>query len=61
MTATRRRSHVSGLLSIVVVIRAGFGIAAVEALRLPKASIWIVVVGAIVLISVIRLLTRPPR
>lgn len=61
MSATRRRSHLSGLLSVAVVILGGFGIALVEALRLPKASIWIVVVGAVVLISLIRWLTRPPR
>jgi hypothetical protein len=58
--ARRRRSRLGPLLSAAVVILAGFGIALVEALRLPKGSIWVVVAGAIVLITAIRLLTRRP-
>jgi hypothetical protein len=57
--ARPRRSRLAPLLSGAVVILAGFGIGFVEALRLPKASIWIVVAAAIVLIALIRLLTRP--
>jgi hypothetical protein len=58
--ARRQRSRLGPLLSAAVVILAGFGIALVEALRLPKGSIWVVVAGAIVLITAIRLLTRRP-
>jgi hypothetical protein len=61
MSTARRRSRLGPLLSAAVVILAGFGIALVEALRLPKGSIWVVVAGAIVLISAIRLLTRRHR
>jgi hypothetical protein len=39
-----------------VVIAAGFGVALVEVYRLPKGSIWLVVVPAALLILVIRLL-----
>jgi hypothetical protein len=46
------------ILAGVVVIVAGFGIAIVEALRLPKASIWVVVGATIVLVAAIRLLSR---
>jgi hypothetical protein len=60
-TASRRRARIAPLLSGAVVILAGFGIALVEALKLPKASIWIVVAGAIALIAIIRMLTRPRR
>jgi hypothetical protein len=42
-----------------VVIAAGFAIAVVEALHLPKASIWIVVGVTIVLVALIRRLGRP--
>jgi hypothetical protein len=54
----RRRSRLGLLLAGIVVIVAGFGIALVEALRLPKGSIWGVVGAAIVLVAVIRLMTR---
>ena len=58
-TIRRRRSQLGPLLSGAVVILAGFGIALVEAYQAPKASIWVVVVSAVLLIAVIRLLTRP--
>ncbi len=54
----RRRSKVGLVLSGVVVIAAGFAIAVVEALKLPKGAIWIVVGATIVLVAVIRGLTR---
>lgn len=56
-----RRSHVGTILNGAVVIAAGFAIALVEAYRLPKGSIWVVVAAAVVLVAAIRLLTRPPR
>lgn len=53
----RRRSHVGLALAGAVVILAGFAIAIVEALQLPKGSIWIVVAVAVVLVIVIRSIT----
>jgi hypothetical protein len=55
----RRRSNVGLVLSGVVVIAAGFAIAIVEALKLPKGSIWVVVGATIVLVTAIRWFTRP--
>jgi hypothetical protein len=42
-----------------VVVTAGFAIALVEALQLPKGSIWLVVGAAAILVGLIRALTRP--
>ena len=52
--AVRYRLSVAG----GVVIAAGFGVAVVEALKLPKGSIWIVVAVALVLVLLIRRATR---
>jgi len=41
-----------------VVIAAGFAIAVVEMLRLPKGTIWVVVVAAAAILAVIRATTR---
>ena len=41
----------------VVVIATGFAIALVEAYRLPKGSIWVVVGAAVVVIAIIRMVT----
>jgi membrane protein YdbS with pleckstrin-like domain len=60
-TTRRRRSTLAPVLSAAVVILGGFGIAMVEAWQLPKASIWIVVAGAVILIAAIRVLSRPRR
>ena len=60
-TTRRRRSTLAPVLSAAVVILGGFGIAMVEAWRLPKASIWIVVAGAVILIAAIRVLSRSRR
>lgn len=54
----RRTSHLGLVLAGGVVILAGFGIAIVEALQLPKGSIWAVVGAALVLVIVIRSMTR---
>jgi UDP-N-acetylmuramyl pentapeptide phosphotransferase/UDP-N-acetylglucosamine-1-phosphate transferase len=54
----RRRSHVGLALAGGVVIAAGFAIALVEALKLPKGSIWVVVAAAVVLVVIIRWLTH---
>jgi hypothetical protein len=54
-----RRSQWPPLLAGGVVIAAGFGVALVEAYRWPKGSIWIVVLGAALLVLLIRLLGRP--
>jgi hypothetical protein len=55
---SRRRSHWGSVLAAAVVIVAGFGVAVVEALRLPKGSIWLVVAAALVLVLAIRRVTR---
>ena len=55
----RRRSHVGLVINGAVVVAAGFGIALVEAYRLPKGSLWIVVGAAVVTIAMVRFLTRP--
>lgn len=56
---TRRRSRWSSVLAGGVVIAAGFGVALVEAYRLPKGSIWFVVGVAVLLVLVIRFLSAP--
>jgi hypothetical protein len=48
----------ASLLAGGVVIAAGFGVALVEAYRLPKGSIWIVVGAAVLLVALLRLLGR---
>ena len=55
---SRRRSQWGAILAGGVVIVAGFGIAVVEALKLPKGSIWIVVAVALLLVVSIRRATR---
>jgi hypothetical protein len=55
--AARRRSHRGLVLAAVVIVLAGFAVALVEAMQLPKGSIWIVVAGAAVVVGVIRALT----
>ena len=55
----RRRSHVGLVINGAVVVAAGFGIALVEAYRLPKGSLWVVVGAAVVIIAMVRFLTRP--
>lgn len=54
----RRRSHVGLVLAGAVVVLTGFAIAIVEALHLPKGSIWAVVAAAVLLVIVIRSMTR---
>lgn len=54
----RRRSHAGLVLSGIVVVAAGFAVGAVELLRLPKGSIWVVVGLAAAIVGVIRALTR---
>jgi hypothetical protein len=52
--AARRRSHRGLVLAAVVIGLAGFAVAIVEAMRLPKGSIWVVVAVAAILVGVIR-------
>ena len=54
----RSRSHLGLALAGAAVILAGFAIAIVEALHLPKGSIWIVVATTVLLVIVIRSMTR---
>jgi hypothetical protein len=49
-----RRGQWGSFLAAAVVIAAGFGVALVEAYRLPKGSIWFVVGAAVLLILLIR-------
>jgi hypothetical protein len=51
---TRRRGRWGSFLAAAVVIAAGFGVALVEAYRLPKGSIWFVVGAAVLLVLLIR-------
>ena len=55
---SRRRSHWGTVLAAGVLIVAGFGVAAVEASRLPRGSIWLVVATALLLLFAIRRVTR---
>lgn len=55
----RRRSHLGLVLSGIIVVAAGFAVGAVEFMRMPKGSIWIVVAAAAAIVGVIRVLTRP--
>jgi hypothetical protein len=54
----RRRSPWGAGLTGGVVIAAGFAVAVVEMLKLPKGSIWVVVGAALLLVLLIRRLTR---
>ena len=57
----RRRSHLATVVAGGVIIAAGFGVAIVEALRLPRGSIWVVVGAAALLVGLIRLLSARGR
>jgi len=46
------------MLAAGVLIAAGFTVAVVEMLRLPKGTIWIVVAAAVVMLAIIRAATR---
>ena len=54
----RRRSHVPLVLAGAVVVATGFAIGAVELLRFPRGSVWIVVAVAVVIVGLIRVSTR---
>ncbi len=54
----RRRSHAGLVLSGAVVIAAGFAVAVVEALHFPKGSLWVVVGVTVIVVAVIRWLTK---
>ena len=57
--AARRRSHRGLVLAGAVIVAAGFAVAIVEALRLPKGSIWVVVGSAAAVVALIRAWTAP--
>ena len=46
------------ILAASVLIAAGFAVAVVEMLRLPKGTIWIVVAVAMAALAIIRAATR---
>jgi hypothetical protein len=58
MQRASRRSQAGLVLAAAVIILAGFGIALVEMYRWPKASIWGVVGGAMLLVAIIRTLSK---
>ena len=58
MQMARRHSHVGLVLAGLVVVAVGFAVGAVELMRLPRGSIWIVVGAAALIVGVIRALTR---
>jgi cobalamin synthase len=53
-----KRSRTGTILAAAVLIGAGFAVAAVEILRLPKGTIWIVVAVAVAALTIIRAATR---
>jgi hypothetical protein len=53
-----KRSRAGTILAAAVLIGAGFAVAAVEILRLPKGTIWIVVAVAVAALTIIRAATR---
>ena len=55
---SRRRSHVASVVAGGVVIAAGFAVAIVEVLKLPRGSIWIVVASAVAVVAAIRVLSK---
>jgi len=57
----QRRSRAGLVLAALVIAAAGFGVALVEMLRWPKGSIWAVAGAAVLLVTLIRMLsTRKP-
>jgi hypothetical protein len=56
-----RRAQIGMVVAGAVVIAAGFAVAIVEALKLPKGSIWVVVGGAVLLVGTIRRFTAGRR
>jgi hypothetical protein len=53
-----KRSPTGTILAASVLIAAGFAVAVVEMLRLPKGTIWIVVAAAVAVLAIIRAATR---
>jgi hypothetical protein len=46
------------ILAAAVIVMAGVGIALVEMYRWPKGSIWAVIAAAVVLVAIIRVVSR---
>ena len=55
---SRKRSRTGTVLAACVVVAAGFAVAVVEMLRMPKGTIWLVVAAAVAILAVIRVATR---
>ena len=53
-----KHSRTGTILAAAVLIGAGFAVAAVEILRLPKGTIWIVVAVAVAALTIIRATRR---
>jgi hypothetical protein len=56
--AGRKRSRAGTILAASVVIAAGFAVAAVELLRLPKGTVWVVAAATAALLMIVRAATR---
>ena len=56
--ASSRRSHAGLVLSGAVIIVAGFAVGLGEMLRLPKGSVWVTVGITVLIVGVIRAVTR---
>ncbi len=55
----RRRSTLTSIVGGAIVITTGLAVGVVEALHLPKGSLWIVVAIAAALLVALRTFTRP--
>ncbi len=53
----RRRGHLGHVLAGAAIIAGGMGIGLVEALRLPRGSLWVVVAITVGLVVTARFLT----
>lgn len=55
--AVRRRSHRGLVISGAVIVLGGFVVAVVEAMHMPRGSIWVVVAVTALVVAGIRALT----
>jgi hypothetical protein len=53
-----RRSRAGLVVAGLVIVAAGFGVGLIEYLRLPKGSIWVLVLAAVAIAALVRALTR---
>ncbi len=58
MNHAPRPSQTGLILAAAVIVMGGVGIALVEMYRWPKGSIWAVIAAAVVLVAIIRVVSR---